>query len=165
MTVAEGSLEHGEREAVDLDEDDARLVGANLLARAPRHPLDHSQRVHVVVVDPEGDLEDERGSRRGESPGESPAERVHRDGVADQVRGDPEDCRIEDQNEQEPAQDRERQADPSDRRNGESIEDADDCHDPECAQHSVDPEAGQEHRRRQETRGGEGPSEHHAAKP
>ena len=60
VAVADRPLEHGEREAVDLDEDDAGLVGANLLARASGHPLDHAQRVRVVVVDAESDLEHER---------------------------------------------------------------------------------------------------------
>ena len=79
MAVAERSLEHGEGEAVDLDEDDAGPVGANLLARASSHPLDHAQRVRVVVVDAECDLERERRSRRGKRTRECPAERVDRD--------------------------------------------------------------------------------------
>ena len=86
MTVAERSLEHWVGEAVDLDEDDPGPVGTNLLARAPGHPLDHAQRVRVVVVDAEGDLEHERRRRRGQSTREGPAERVDHDRVADRCR-------------------------------------------------------------------------------
>ena len=85
VSVAERPLQHGKGEAVDLDEDDARPVGAYLLARPSGHPLDHAQRVRVVVVDPERDLEDERGGGRDESARERPAEVVHGDGVLDRV--------------------------------------------------------------------------------
>ena len=71
------------------------LSVSDLLARASSHPLDHAQRVRVVVVDAEGDLKHERRRSGGESTREGPAERVHRDGVADRAGSDPENGRIQ----------------------------------------------------------------------
>ena len=102
VAVAKRSLEHRVGKAVDLDEDDARPVGVHLLARASSHPLDHAQRVRVVVVDAEGDLEYERRRGGGECTRERPAECVDHDGVADRAGSEPEDGRIQDQNDQKP---------------------------------------------------------------
>ena len=56
------------------------------------------------MLTPRAIWNDERRSRRGKGAGEGPAERVHRDGVADQVGGEPEDSRVEDKDEQKPAE-------------------------------------------------------------
>ncbi len=134
VTVTDGPLKHGVSKAVDLHEDDAGVVRMYLLARASSHPFDHPQRVRVVVVDAESDLEHERRCRSGQSTRECPAERVHDDGVGDQVGGDPENRRIQEQNHQKTAEDGERQPDLSHRRNGQGIEDADDRNDAERAE-------------------------------
>ena len=158
VPVAERPLQHGKGEAVDLDEDDARPVGVHLLARASGHALDHAQRVRVVVVDPERDLEDERGGGSDESARERPAEVVHGDGVLDRLRGDPEDRGIEDEHDEEPAQDRERQSDPGDGRDDQRVQDADDRRDAERPQDAVEAEPRQEHGRGEEPGGRERPA-------
>ena len=56
VAVAHRALQHGQREAVDLEEDDPGHVRARPAALPPGDPLDHAQRVRVVVVRPEDDL-------------------------------------------------------------------------------------------------------------
>ena len=60
VAVAHRALQHGQREAVDLEVDDPRRVRLDELVRALRDPLDHAQRVGVVVVRPEDDVEHDR---------------------------------------------------------------------------------------------------------
>ena len=50
VAVAHRPLEHRLRQPVDLEEDDPRGVGGDLLARPAGEPLRHPQRVLVVVV-------------------------------------------------------------------------------------------------------------------
>ena len=76
VAVAHRPLQHGQREAVDLEVDDPRRVGLDPLARALRDPLDHPQRVGVVVVRPEDDVEHDGHGRRDEGDAESRPERV-----------------------------------------------------------------------------------------
>ena len=165
MPVADRSLEYGEREAVDLDEDDPGLVGVHLLARAAGHPLDHTQGVCVVVVDAERDLEHDRRGGGGERTHEGPAERVDRDGVGHRVGGEPEECGVQRQHQQKAADDRERQPDPSDYRYGQRVEDADDGHDAERSQDTVDPQSGEHERRCEEPGDGKQPADDNTPKP
>ena len=165
VAVAERSLEHGKGQPVDLDEDDARPSGADLLTGAPRHPLDHAQRVRVVVVDAECDLERERGGRRDERSCDRPAERVDGDRAADPLGGEPENGCVEGQNDHEAAQDGQRQADPRDGGNDERIEDPDDGGERERAHDAVDAEARQEHCRGQEADRREQPADQAPPRP
>ena len=155
--------EHGEREAVDLDEDDAGRVGANLFARTSSHPLDHTQRVHVVVVDAEGDLQDERCGGGGEGAHERPAERVDRDRVGHRIGGEPEECGVQREHEQEAADDRERQPNPSESGDGQRVQDGDHGHDAERSQQAVDPQPGQHDRSCEEPGNGQQPADEHGS--
>ena len=76
VAVAHRPLQDGQREAVDLEVDDPRCVGLDPLAGALRDPLDHAQRVGVVVVRPEDDVEHDSHCRRDERDAESRPERV-----------------------------------------------------------------------------------------
>ena len=89
VAVAHRPLQHRQREAVDLEVDDARGVRLDALARPPRDPLDHAQRVGVVVVRPEDDVEHDRHGRRDERDAERRPERVDREvAVGDAVGGE-----------------------------------------------------------------------------
>ena len=64
VAVAHRALQHGQREPVDLEEDDPGRVGHRALAGAPGDPLRHAQRVGVVVVRAEHDVEHDASPRR-----------------------------------------------------------------------------------------------------
>ena len=78
VAVAHRPAQDRQGEAVDLEEEDPRRVRACRAALALRHPLDDLERVRVVVVRPEDDVEDD-GRGRGDERGEQrPAEVVDR---------------------------------------------------------------------------------------
>ena len=79
VPVTHRPLQDGQREAVDLEVDDPRRVCLDALARALRDPLDHAQRVGVVVVRPEDDVEHDGHRRRDEGDAERRPERVDRE--------------------------------------------------------------------------------------
>ena len=83
VPVSHRALEHGPREAVDLEVDDAGHVRLDALAGAPRDPLDHADRVRVVVVRAGDDLEHGRDRRDHERGDERRPESVDGDLVAD----------------------------------------------------------------------------------
>ena len=125
VPVAHRPLQHGQREAVDLEVDDPRRVGLDPLARAPGDPLDHAQRVGVVVVRPEDDVEHDRHRRRDERDAERRPERVDREvAVRDAVRGE-QHQRVEDEDEQEPDDEHQRQPQRRDDRRQDRVEDRD----------------------------------------
>ncbi len=113
VPVAHRPLQDGEREAVDLEVDDARRVGLDPLARVLRDPLDHAQRVGVVVVRPEDDVEHDRHGRRDEGNTESRPERVDLEVTVGDPIGREQHQRIEDQDQQQP--DHEHQREPQGR--------------------------------------------------
>ena len=78
--------EHGEREPVDLEEDDPGHVRSGRAALAAGDALDDSQRVGVVVVRPEDHLEDDADRGDDERREQRPAEVVDHEGVLQQVR-------------------------------------------------------------------------------
>ena len=78
----------GQREPVDLEEEDARDVGLHALARAPGDALDDAQRVGVVVVRAEEDLEDDVTAAATSAAQERRPEGVDLDRVVGQLGDD-----------------------------------------------------------------------------
>ena len=81
VAVAHRPPQHGERETVDLQEDEPGRVGPLAAARAPGEAPGDAQRVRVVVVRPEDDVQhdaDSRGDQRGD---QRPPEAVDLDRV------------------------------------------------------------------------------------
>ena len=142
VPVTHRPLQDGQREAVDLEVDDPRRVGLDPLARALRDPLDHPQRVGVVVVRPEDDVEHDRHRRRDEGDAERRPERVDREiAVRDPVGGE-QHQRIEDEDEQEPDHEHQRQPERGDERRQDRVEDGDHRRCDERAPEVVDVGAG-----------------------
>ena len=125
VAVAHGALQHRQREPVDLQEQDPRRVCLDLLARAPRDPLDHTQRVGVVVVRPEHDVEHDRDGRGDERDSERRPEGVDRQvAVRDPIGGE-EHQGIGDQNEQQADDQHQRQPESCDQRRQDRVENRD----------------------------------------
>ena len=101
VAVAHRPLQDGQRQAVDLEEDDAGGVGLDAVVRALRDALDHAQRVDLAAVHAEDGLEHDRDGGGDERHQERPAEArdVDRRGV--EVRGGDQDQRVEHEHEQE----------------------------------------------------------------
>jgi hypothetical protein len=157
VAVAQGALQHGQRETVDLEEDDPRHVGAHLLARAARDPLDDADRVRVVVVRPEEDVERDADRGRGERGDDRPAER--RD--LEPSRRDPgcqlEHRGVEEQHEKEAEQGHVGQ--PGGREHGRQngVQDRDHERGDDGAAVAVEGDAGHDRRGEEERRGGDEP--------
>ena len=64
--IAHCALQHGQRKAVDLEEDDARSVGSHALSRAAGDAINDANRVGVVLVRAEDDVEEHPNRRRDE---------------------------------------------------------------------------------------------------
>ena len=76
--------EHRKREPVDLEVDDPGNLGSGRAALAAGDSLDDAQRVRVVVVRPEDDLEHDAHGCDHERRQQRPAEVVHRERVVEQ---------------------------------------------------------------------------------
>ena len=124
MAVAHRPLEHGQGEAVDLQEDDSPAFGDLALARAPGDPLRHAQRVDVVVVRAEDRREDDAGRRGDHGDAQRRPERVdlHEAGRI----GREQHQRVEDEHEHEAEQEHEREAEGRHERREHGVEDRDD---------------------------------------
>ena len=125
VAVAHRALQHGQREAVDLEVDDARRIRLDEPVRALRDPLDHAQGVGVVVVRPEDDVEHDRDGRRHERDSERRPERVDREVAVRDAVGREQHQRVEDQDEQEPGDEHQRQPQRGDDRRQQCVEDRD----------------------------------------
>ena len=125
VAVAHRPLQHGQREPVDLEEDDARGVRDRPLARAPGDPLDHPERVRVVVVRPEDHVEHDANRRRDERDPERRPEGVDREvAVGDRVRRE-QHQRVEHEHEHEPDEQHQRQPQRRDERGQHRVQDRD----------------------------------------
>ena len=109
VAVSHRPPQHGQRETVDLEEDDPGNVGARRPALPARDPLDDAERVRVVVVRPEDHLEDDAHGGNDQRREQRPAEVVDREGVLEQIRGELEHEGVERKYEQEAERDHERQ--------------------------------------------------------
>src|ERR1700733_6622444 len=74
VAIANRPLEDGTGQTIDLQEDDPGGVGAGRTSLAPGDSPDHAQRVRVVVVGAEDDLEHEHRRRDEHGGNERPAE-------------------------------------------------------------------------------------------
>ena len=100
VAVAHRPLQHGLREPVDLEEEDAGDVGDLAVARPPRDPVDDAERVGVVVVRPDDHLQDRRDRRDDERGEEGPPEVVDLEAAFDAADGlEGEGVRDEDEHE------------------------------------------------------------------
>ena len=153
VAVSHGSLKDGQREPVDLEEHDPRDVGLDALARSARDALDHAQRVRVVVVGPEEDVQHDRDGRGDERGEESPPEAVHLDRVVREGRRSEKHERIEDEDDEEPEDERQRQLDRGDDRQDQRVQDGDDERDDDGSQECLDLDVRHDPRRDEE-RGG-----------
>ena len=75
VAVAHRPPQHGQREPVDLEEDDPGHVGAHLVALPACDPLDDPQRVGVVVVRAEDRLQHDARPPRRSAPSGAPSRR------------------------------------------------------------------------------------------
>ena len=119
--LAHRPLQHRQRKAVDLEEDDAGRVGHDPLARAPRDALHDAQRVDVVVVRAEDGREDDADRRRGERDPERRPERVDRQPRADRSASE-QHPGVEEQDEEEADQRGEREPQRGDERRQDGVE-------------------------------------------
>ena len=109
VAVAQRPAQNGQRETVDLQEDDARRVRACRSTLALRDTLDDPQRVRIVVVRPEDDREDDANGRSDERRKQRPSEVVDRDRFRPDLGRQLEHERVEDEHEHEPEQGHERE--------------------------------------------------------
>ena len=149
--------EDGERESVDLEEDDPGLVRAGATALSAGDALDDSQRVGVVVVRPEDHLEDDAHGCDQERRQQGPAEVVHHEGVFEQIGGELQHEGVDRQHEQEAEREHERQPQRRDQRREQRVQHGDDGGDAERAGGSLDVDSGQDRRRHPQRRGGQDP--------
>ena len=138
VAVPHRALQDGEREPVDLEKHDPGDVGLDALARSASDPLDHPQRVRVVVVRPEEDVEDDRDGGGDERGQERPPEAVHLDRVVREGRRSEEHERVEDEDDEEAEDERQRQLDRRDDRQDQCVQDGDDERDDDRAQEGLD---------------------------
>ena len=138
VAVTHRALENGQREPIDLEEHDPGHVGLDALARSARDPLDHTQRVRVVVVGPEQDVQHDRDGGGDERGQESPPEAVHLDRVVRERGRSEEHERIEDEDDEEAENECQRQLDRCDDRQDQGVQDGDDEGDEDSSQECPD---------------------------
>jgi len=145
VAVAHGALEHRQRQAVDLQIEDAGHVGHHTVADPAGDALDHAQRVSVVVVGAEEDLED-HGHRGDDDSGQRRPERVHLERVVRDVGGQLQDPGVEKQDQQEAGDGHEGQTQRRDERRQERVEQRDEGRRDERPKRPLDVHAGHEPR-------------------
>ena len=134
-------LEHRQGEPVDLEEDDPGRARHRLAPLPLRDPLDHAERVLVVVVGPDQDLEDERDRGHDQRGEQRVAEGVHGDQARQQRVGDQDRDGIGGEYEQEAEQERERQPERRDHGRQEGVDDGDGRSDEKGADRALQAEA------------------------
>jgi hypothetical protein len=142
-TVTHRPAQHGQREPVDLEEDDPGHVGSRRAALALRDPLDDPERVRVVVVRGEDHLEQYAHGRHDERGEQRPPEVVDFEGLED-VAPDLEHERVRDQHEDEAEREHERQPQRGENRGDDRVEHRDDRRHRERAPVVDDVDAGQD---------------------
>ncbi len=142
VAVAHRPAQHGQREPVDLEEDDPGDVGAGDDALPARDPLRDPDRGHVVRAENDGEHDAHR--RDHERRKQRPAEAVDPEHPLGHVGGDEEDDGVRDQHEQEAEHERERQAQRGEQRRDDRVQRRDDHRDEQRAPEAVDVDAGQE---------------------
>ena len=148
VAVAHGALKHRERQAVDLQEEDAGHVGDRTVAGAAGDALDHAQRVGVIVVRAEEDFEHHAHCGNDDSGGQSRPERVDFERVIGDVRRQLEDPRVEKQDEKEASDEHEGQPQRRDQWRQERVEQRDEGGREKRSQQTLHVYARQEPRRR-----------------
>ena len=146
VAVAHRPLQHGLREPVDLEEEDAGDVGDLAVVRPPRDPVHDAERVGVVVVRPDDHLQDRRDGRDDERCEEGPPEVVDLEAALDAADG-LEGEGVRDEDEQEGEADGVRQAQRGDQGRHDGVDDRDEERREERAPEVVDPNPGEDCRR------------------
>ncbi len=158
VAVPHRALEDGTGEPVDLEVDDARRVGADLLAGATRDPLDHPDRVRVVVVRAQDDLEHDRDRRDEEGGEDCRSDSADVDRVRERA-GREHGERVEEEDEEERRRDRVREAERGDDGSDHGVDEADDDRGSERGPPVAELESGQDQRREEERGGADGEPE------
>ncbi len=164
MPVPHRPLQHRQRQAVDLEEDDPRRIGHDPLARAPRDALDHAQRVDVVVVGAEESRQDHADRRRRDGDGERRPEGVDRQARADPRRQEQHPC-VEEQHAAEAEQRGERKPQSRDERRQEGVERGDEQRNGQRRAEGRVRRAGDEPRGDEQGDGSEQPRDHELSRP
>ncbi len=145
--VAHRAAQDRQAEAVDLEEDDPRGVGAGFAALAAGDPLHHPERVLVVVVGPGQHLDHDRGGRHHQRGEQRVAERADREEVREDLVGEHQRARVGEQDQQEAGDQGERQPQGRDQRRQDGVDDRDRGRDQEGAAGLLDRHPGDERRR------------------
>ena len=143
VAVPHRAAKHGQREPVDLEEDDPRQVG--LLDRAPwRRAIRRATRSVYVSssLRPEDDVEDDADRRDDERREERPPEVVDADDAVGQLRRSQQHERIRDEDEQEAGDERERQPEGCQEGRHDRVQHRQDRRHDECSPEVVDVDAG-----------------------
>ena len=109
VAVPHRALQHGQGETVDLEKDDPRCVGDRPATGPAGDPLDHAQRVLVVVVRPGEDLQHHAHGRGDEGDAEGRPERVDLEVAVREAVGREQHQRVGDEDEHEAGEEHERQ--------------------------------------------------------
>ena len=105
VPISNGSAQHRESQPVDLEEDDSRPVGSLRATLPACDPLNHLDRVRVVVVRAEDHLEHDADRRDDQCREQGPAEVVDVVGVVDEVAAHLQHQRVEHEHEDETERD------------------------------------------------------------
>ena len=162
VAVPHRAPEHGQREAVDLEVDDARDLGLLPASLAASDPLHDAKGIRVVVVRPEDHLENDADGGDDERGEQRPAEVVDRERVLQHVRGELQHEGVQRQYEQEAESEHEWQAQGREDRREDRVQYGDDGGDDDRAAGARDVDAGQDRGGHPERRGRDRPREEKA---
>jgi hypothetical protein len=142
VAVAHRAAQHGQREPVDLEEDDPGDVGLGDDALAPGDALRDAQRVRVIRADEDREPHAHGGDhQRGK---QRPAETVHPQDPIGQGVSQDEDCRVGEQDEHEAEDERQRQPQRREDRRDDRVERRGDRRNEQRAPEAVDVNTRQE---------------------
>jgi hypothetical protein len=157
--VAHGAPQHRQGEAVDLQQQQPRLVGLHRWAGSPRDAAGHRQRVGVVVVHARDDRDRRAHGRCDQRHEQRVPEAAERDRLGRDLGREPQDQRVEREHQQEAGRDGERQPQRRDQRRQDRVQHGDDRGDQQRAPEAVDARARRDARRREQRERGEQPRE------
>ena len=125
VAVAHRAAQHRPGEPVDLEEDRCPARRCVPFPLPLGDPLDHAQRVDVVVVDAEEHLQHHARRRHHQRREQRPAERVDLEVARREVRDEQQDQRVDDQDRNESEHQRQRQAQRRHQRRQDRVQDSD----------------------------------------